>query len=87
MPDVPALPGGADIRVEFYGGAYSIRLDGERHRVYVGRFDYVSFISDEEMRRAFLTFWREVELLRSPSEVERAAARWAEERRRGSPGA
>jgi hypothetical protein len=85
MPDVIALPGGADVRVEFYGGAYSFWLDGERHRVYVGRFDYVPFASDEEARYAFLTLWREVELLGSVAEVERAAALWAERRRgRGS---
>lgn len=75
MPDVTALPGGADVRVEFYSGAYSFRLDGGRRRVYVGRFDYASFTSDEEARYAFLTLWREVELLESPAEVERAAAR------------
>lgn len=81
MPDVIALPGGADVRVEFYGGAYSFWLDGERHRVYVGRFDYASFTSDEEARHAFLTLWREIELLESPVEVEHAAARWLERRR------
>ena len=81
MPDVLALPGGADVRVEFYGGAYSFWLDGERRRVYVGRFEHVSFTSDEEARYAFLTLWREVEMLESPAEVERAAALWAERRR------
>jgi hypothetical protein len=85
MPDIIALPGGADVRVEFYGGAYSVWLDGERCRVYVGRFDYVPFASDEEARYAFLTLWREVEMLGSPAEVERAATLWAERRRgRGS---
>lgn len=83
MPDVIALPGGADVSVEFYGGAYSFRLDGGRCRVYVGRFDYVSCNSDEEARYALLTLWREVEMLESPSEVERAAVLWAE-RLRGS---
>jgi hypothetical protein len=81
LPDVPALPGGADVRVEFYGGAYSFWLDGERCCVYVGRFDYVSFTSEEEARHALLTLWREVERLESPAEVERAAARWLERRR------
>jgi hypothetical protein len=80
MPDVTALPDGADVRVEFYGGAYSFRLDGERRRVYVGRFDYASFTSDEEARYAFLTLWREVETLESPAEVERAAMQWLERR-------
>jgi hypothetical protein len=76
MPGVVALPEGADVSVEFYGGAYSFRLDGERRRVYVRRFDYVSFTSEEEARYAFLTLWREVERLESAAEVERAAARW-----------
>jgi hypothetical protein len=81
MPDVAALPGGADVRVEFYGGAYSFRLDSERRRVYVGRFDYVSFTSDEEARYALLILWREVEMLESPAEVERAAMQLLERRR------
>jgi len=81
MPDVTSLPGGADVRAEFYGGAYSFWLDGEWRRVYVGRFDYVSFNSDEEARYALLTLWREVEVLESPAEVERAAMQWLERRR------
>ena len=86
MPDFRALPGGADVRVEFYGGAYSFWLDGERRRVYVGRFEYISFTSEEEARHALLTLWREVELLESPTEVERAATRWLERRRGERPG-
>ena len=85
MPDVPALPGGADVRVEFYGGAYFFWLDGERHRVYVGRFEHVSFASEEEARHALLTLWREVEMLESPVEVERVAARWLERQRGEHP--
>ena len=85
MPDIIALPGGADVKVEFYGGAYSFWLNGERSRVYVGRFDYASFTSDEEARHAFLTLWGEVELLGSPAEVERAAMRWLERRRGERP--
>ena len=78
MPDIITLPGGADIGVEFYGGAYSFWLDGERRRVYVGRFDYVSFTSEEEALYALLTLWREVETLESPAEVEHAAVCWLE---------
>jgi poly(3-hydroxybutyrate) depolymerase len=81
-PDVLALPGGADVAVEFYGGAYSFWLDGEKRRVYVRRFEYVSFTSEEEARHAFLTLWREVEGLESAVEVERAAGEWFERRRR-----
>jgi hypothetical protein len=80
MSVVPALPGGADVRVEFYGGAYSFWLDGERSRVYVSRFEHVSFTS-EEARHTLLTLWHEVELMESPTEVER----WLERRRGERP--
>jgi hypothetical protein len=82
VPDVLSLPEGADVAVEFYGGAYSFWLDGEKRRVYVRRFEYVSFTSEEEARHAFLTLWREVEGLESAVEVERAAGEWFERRRR-----
>lgn len=82
MPDVIALPGDADVSVEFYGGAYSVRLDGQKRRVYVRRFEYASFTSEDEARHAFLTLWREAEMLESPAEVERAAAEWLERRRK-----
>lgn len=81
MPDVVALPGGADVSVEFYGGAYSFRLEGGRRRDYVSRFEYASFASEEEARHAFLALWREVERLESAAEVECAAAEWLEGRR------
>lgn len=86
MPDVVSLPEGADVAVEFYGGAYSVRLDGQRRRVHIRRFDYVSFSSEEEARYAFLTLWREVERLESAAEVEGAAARWLETQRRKHSG-
>ena len=82
MPDVRALPVGADVSVEIYGGACSIWLDGDRCRIYTRRFEYVSFASEEEARHAFLTLWREVEGLESAAEVERAAGQWLERRRR-----
>jgi hypothetical protein len=82
MPDVLALPEGADVSVEFYGGAYTVWLDGEKRRVYVRRFEYVSFSSEEEARHAFLTLWRKVEELESAAEVERVAGQWLERRRR-----
>ena len=81
MPDVGSLPAGADVSVEFYGGAYSIWLDGDRRRVYTRRFEYVSFASEEEARHAFLTLWREVEGVESAAEVERAAEQWLDRRR------
>jgi hypothetical protein len=82
MPDVLTLPASADVSVEFYGGAYSVWLDGDRCRVYTRRFEYVSFASEEEARHAFLTLWREVEGLESAAEVEQAAEEWLERRRR-----
>src|SRR5918993_408251 len=76
MPDMGSLPVGADVAVELYGGAVTLRLDGGRHRVCVRRFEFVSFSSDEEARHGFLTLWREVEALESAAEVERAADEW-----------
>src|SRR5919198_3385401 len=81
MPDFNSLPESADIAVELYGGAVTLRLDGAQRRVYIRRFEYVSFASDEEARHRFLTLWREVEALDSASEVERAADEWLERRR------
>ena len=81
MPDFSSLPEGADIAVELYGGAITLRLDGAQRRVYIRRFEFVSFTSDEEARHKFLTLWREVEALDSAAEVERAADEWLERRR------
>jgi hypothetical protein len=81
MPDVRSLPAGADISIEFYGGVCSLWLDGERHRVYIRRFEYASFASGEEALYAFITLWREVEELESAAEVERAAEEWLGRRR------
>ena len=82
MPDFNSLPEGADIAVELYGGAISLRLDGAQRRVYIHRFEFVSFSSDEEARHRFLTLWREVEALDSSAEVERTADEWFEKRKR-----
>jgi hypothetical protein len=48
------LPAEADIAVELYGGAITIRLDGMRRRVHTAKFDYISYRS-EEARHALLT--------------------------------
>jgi len=82
MPDVVSLPEGADIAVEFYGGTYSVRLDGRRRRVHIRRFDHALFSSEEEARYAFLTLWCEVELLESAATVERTATLWLNRQRR-----
>ena len=81
MPDYKRLPEGADIAIELYGGAVTLRLDGAQRRVYIRRYEYVSFTSDEEARHRFMTLWREVESLDSIAEVERAAEEWLERRR------
>lgn len=84
MPEFNSLPEGADIAVELYDGAVTLRLDGAQRRVYIRRFEYVSFASDEEARHRFLTLWREVELLDSIAEVERAAEEWLVRKRQRS---
>src|SRR2546423_5087618 len=81
MPDFNSLPEGADIAVELYGGAVTLRLDGEHHRVYVRRYEYASFASDADARYGFLTLWREMESLDSAAEAERAADEWLERQR------
>jgi hypothetical protein len=82
MPEFNSLPERADIAVELYNGAITLRLDGAQRRIYIRRFEYVSFSSDEEARHRFLTLWREVEALDSAAEVERAADEWFEKRKR-----
>ncbi len=81
MPDFGRLPESADVAVELYGGAVTLRLDGATRRIYTGRFDCVSYRTDEEARRAFLTLWREVERLDPSDAVIRAAAEWLERQR------
>jgi len=78
MPDITALPDGADVAVELYGGACTLRLDGENYRVYVRRFHYASFTTQGEARWAFLDLWREVGRRGSAEEVEQAAEGWLE---------
>jgi hypothetical protein len=81
MPDFGGLPESADVAVELYGGAVTLRLDGATRRVYTRRFDYISYRTDEEARRAFLALWREVERLDSSDAVEHAATEWIERQR------
>ncbi len=78
IPDFDTLPEGGNVAVEVYGGAFTLRLDGELRRVYVRRFEYVSFTSERDVRDAFLTLWREVEALESAAEVGRVAGEWLE---------
>jgi hypothetical protein len=82
MPDFNSLPEGADIAVELYGGAFTLRLDGAQRRIYIRRFEYVSYTADDEARHGFLTLWREIETLDSIAVVEHAANEWLEKRKR-----
>jgi hypothetical protein len=84
-PDFGSLPSGSEVRVEFYGGAYSLWLDGDLRRVYIRRFEYVAFPTEEDARHACLKLWREVEYLESAKEVEREAERWMETWKRKRP--
>jgi hypothetical protein len=81
MPDFGKLPESADVAVELYGGAVTLRLDGATRRVYTGRFDCATYRTDEEARHAFLTLWREVERLDGSNAAEWAAAEWLERQR------
>jgi hypothetical protein len=55
MPDFGKLPESADIAVELYGGAVTLKLDGVTRCVFTGRFDYAMYRTDEEARHSFLT--------------------------------
>jgi hypothetical protein len=79
MPDSSALPEGADLAVELYGGAVLLRLDGLLRRIYTGRFEWVGFASEAEARAAFVGLWRRIERLETPAEVSEAAAAWRDE--------
>ena len=86
IPDIFLLPEGADISVELWGGAVLLRLDGGLHRVYIARYEWISFPSDEDARYAFTQLWKEVGRLESIAEVERAAAAWLAAWKRRSTG-
>jgi len=74
-PDIFSLPEGSDVTLDLYGGAVTLRLEGERHRVHVRRFDHVTFPSEAEARHAFMRLWREVEMLESLAAVTLAIDR------------
>jgi hypothetical protein len=48
-PDFGLLPTGSEVSVEFYDRAYSLWMDGNLCRVYIRRFEYVSFPTEEEI--------------------------------------
>jgi hypothetical protein len=83
-PDFHQLPAEADIAVELYGGAITLRLDGERRRIYTTRFEFAQFGTDEETRYALLTLWRKVEALDSVAAAKQTAAEWLDRTQLGS---
>lgn len=76
MPDFDALPEGAEVVVELYRGAVSFKLDGQNFRVYLGRFDYLSFAHERAARYAFGLLWEAVAELNTADEVRGAAEKW-----------
>lgn len=81
MPDVLSLPERAEVEVILYGGAITLRLNGHPPRVYIERFEYVTYKDEAEARLNFLQLWRALENLESSDEVSRAARDWVEEMR------
>lgn len=80
-PNFSALPESAAVSVVLYGGTLTFRLDGERRRIYIERFDWVSFPTELEAREAFLAFWNSIALLGSAREAEEFAGTWIAERK------
>lgn len=77
-PNMKTLPEGADVSVELYGGAVKLHLDGERHRIYVARFEYVSFTSHSDACAALASLWRQLRRLDTIADVEETIRRWYE---------
>ena len=59
-PNVFSLPEGSDVTVGLYGGAVSLRLEGEMRKIHVRPFDHITFPTEVESRHAFKLLWREV---------------------------
>lgn len=77
-PDMTALPDSADIGVELYGGAVKFHLDGVRRRIYVARFEYVSFTSHSDACAALAALWRRLRRLDTIADVEEIIHCWYE---------
>lgn len=75
-PDWNALPEGAEVEVEFYGGAITFRLEGWLNRISIKRFEWVKFADEQGAREAFIELWVSVKNERSAVEVTSAAAKW-----------
>ena len=80
-PDVLSLPEGAEVEIALYGGAVTLRLTAHPPRVYIERFEYVTYKDEAEARLNFLQLWRALEYLESADEVRRVAGEWLEELR------
>jgi hypothetical protein len=82
QPDFDQLPEQADVTVELYGRAQSFRLDGMTRRIYIERFEFVSFKTDAEARAAFADLWEQIRYLNSLAEIQKASRDWYESRQR-----
>lgn len=79
-PDIWTLPENAEVEVQIYGGALTLRLDGWLHRISVERFRWIRFADERITREEFWKLWQELEDLQSPIEVARRAVAWHEQR-------
>lgn len=78
-PDFSKLPEASDVAVELYGGAQTYRLSGDTRRIYVERFEYVTFKTYEEALSAFDSLWEQIKLLNSLTEIQETARAWFEQ--------
>lgn len=76
LPNILALVAGADVEVDIFGGSVQLRMRGDVPRIYIAKYDYISFLDEAEARLNFLELWRDIELLQSPQEVTKAAEDW-----------
>jgi hypothetical protein len=82
MPQLLSLPEAAEVEVVLYSGAITLRLSAHPPRIYIERFEYLTYKDEAEARLNFLQLWRALEHLESPDEVSREAHNWIEEMRR-----
>lgn len=75
-PDFGLLPESSNVELEVWGGAVKLRIDGELRRIYTDRFEYVTYPTEEQTRRAFLGLWQQLERLESIAEVRTTIAAW-----------
>jgi len=79
-PDWNALPEGAEVEVEFYGGVVGFRLESWLCRISIKRFAWIKFDDERQAREAFIELWQRVKDRCSAAEVVSAAAGWCSRR-------